>query len=440
MRRILILGAGRSSFVLINYLLSNASSNYWFVTVGDYSKEGAQEIVQNNKYGEAIFFDVNNTQQRNQEISQSDIVVSMLPARMHILVAKTCVDLRKHLVTASYVSKEIQQLAFEAKSSNIILLNEMGLDPGIDHMSAMHIIDNLKKDQFEIQSFKSYCGGLIPPKIDDNPWHYKFTWNPRNVVLDGQGVAQYIKNGKYKYIPYNQLFLRTDDVNVLNLGVFEGYANRDSLSYRRRYGLDNIPTLLRGTLRRKGFCKSWDMFVQLGLTDDTYTIVDDITYREFINLFLPYDKNLSVEEKFCDYFSISKDSTEFKKVEWLGLFLKNKINLDNVTPAKILQHILEKKWMVNDNDKDMIVMQHQFEFLEKNKLRKLSSSLVVFGENDKDTAMAKTVGLPVAIATKLILNGKINSVGVQIPTTKEIYAPVLRELKDYGVNFIEKLV
>ena len=440
MKKILVIGAGRSAVTLIKYLLDNAKANNWFVRVADCSEDLAKEAVGNSENGKALFFNVIDEKQREKEISDSDIVISMLPSRMHILVAEDCVRLGKNLVTASYVSKEILALNKKAKEAGIILLNEIGLDPGIDHMSAMKVIDEIKENGGELTSFKSYCGGLVHPDFDNNPWNYKFTWNPRNVVLAGQGTAQYIKQGKYKYIPYAKLFERTEKMSILDTGEFEGYANRDSLSYRKAYGLEDIPTLFRGTLRRKGFCKSWNMFVQLGMTDDTYVVEngENMTYREVTNLFFPFNNELTVEQKFCDYLNISIDSEEFIKAKWLGIFSDSKVEIKNASPAQILQKILEEKWSLEPKDKDMIVMQHQFEYLQNGELKKLNSSLLVFGEDPRYTAMAKTVGLPVAIATKLILNGAIQSTGVKIPTAKDVYVPVLVELKEHGINFVEE--
>jgi saccharopine dehydrogenase-like NADP-dependent oxidoreductase len=440
MKNILVIGAGRSAVTLIKYLLDNATLNNWVVTIADFSEDLAKEAVANHANGKAIFFNVTDDKQRENEIANTDIVISMLPTRMHIMVAEDCVRLSKNLVTASYVSKEILALDEKAKKAGVLLLNEIGLDPGIDHMSAIQIIDEIKENGGELTSFKSFCGGLVHPDYDNNPWNYKFTWNPRNVVLAGQETAQYIKQGKYKYIPYYKLFERTEQMSILNAGEFEGYANRDSLGYRKAYGLEGILTLFRGTLRRKGFCKSWNMFVQLGMTDDTYVVEnsENMTYREFTNLFFPFNNELTVEQKFCNYLSVSKNSEEFKKAEWAGIFLDSEIGMKNATPAQILQAILEKKWTLGSEDKDMIVMQHQFEYIQNGQQNKLNSSLLVFGDDPRYTAMAKTVGLPIAIAAKLILSGAINSAGVKIPTTKDIYVPVLKELKENGINFIEE--
>ncbi len=442
MKKILVIGAGRSAVTLIKYLLDNSAANNWLVTVADFSIELAEKAVANHENGKAIFFNVTDEKQRKTEIGNADIVISMLPASLHITVAKDCISLVKNLVTASYVSPEIADLDEQAKQAGVLLLNEIGLDPGIDHMSAMQVIDEIKENGGDLTSFKSFCGGLVHPDYDNNPWNYKFTWNPRNVVLAGQGTAQYIKQGKYKYIPYTKLFERTEVMEVLDAGEFEGYANRDSLGYRAAYGLEDIPTLFRGTLRRKGYCKAWNMFVQLGMTDDTYKVEnsENLTYREFINLFFPYNNEFSVEQKFCSYLNLSQDSEEFRKIEWLGVFTDTFVALKNASPAQILQKICEEKWTLDPEDKDMIVMQHQFEYVQNGEQKKLNSSLLVFGDDPRYTSMAKTVGLPVAIAAKLILTGKIKSTGVKIPTTKDIYIPVLKELEENGINFVEELV
>ena len=442
MRKILIFGAGRSSVTLIRYLIDNSLINNWFVTIIDASEDILNEESYNSSHSKAVCFDIKKKEKRKKYIIDSDVVVSMLPARMHIMIARDCLEIGRHLVTASYISDEIRNLNKEVKAKDLIFLNEIGLDPGIDHMSAMKLINEIKDSGSELISFRSFCGGLIHPEYDNNPWNYKFTWNPRNVVLAGQGTAKYIRNGKYKYIPYNKLFQRYELINVLKEGEFEGYANRDSLSYRSAYGIQNIDTLFRGTLRKKGYCMSWNAFVQIGMTDDTYVISNtyNMTYREFTNLFFPYNEKLSVEEKFCQYLKIDFNSHEFKKFEWLGVFSEKRISHQDATPAKILQEILEDKWAMDSSDKDMVIMQHQFEYLQDNKRRRMYSSLVVFGDDPKYTAMSKTVGLPVAIAVKLILDNKINLRGVCIPTDKQIYLPVLEELSDYGINFIDQLV
>lgn len=440
MKNILILGAGLSTYVLIENLLKDADKNDWYVKVGDVNLETAQKSVQSSSRGTAIKFDVLDDNQLDTEIKDSDIVVSMLPARFHLLPAKKCVKYSKPMVTASYTSPEMSKLHNEALDKGILLLNEVGLDPGIDHMSAMQIIEKLKEQGAEITEYRSFTGGLVAPEYDNNPWNYKLTWNPRNVVLAGQGTAQILVNQKYKYIPYNKLFERKTTYNILDYGEFEGYPNRDSLKYRESYGLQNIKTMVRGTLRRPGFCDTWNVFVQLGVTDDTYELenVDTMTYRQFINSYLPLHKTKTVEEKLAEYLNLSENSYILYRLRWLGIFEKKLIGLKKATPAQILQKLLEEKWKLNQNDKDMIVMQHIFNYQFKTQQHRLKSSMVVEGKDKIHTAMAMTVGTPVAIATKLILTEKIKTTGVQIPNLPEIYEEILKELAQAGIKFIEE--
>jgi saccharopine dehydrogenase (NAD+, L-glutamate forming) len=319
----------------------------------------------------------------------------------------------------------------------------MGVDPGIDHMSAMRGIDRIREQGHELLCFESFTGGLIAPESDNNPWHYKITWNPRNVVLAGQGgPARFIQEGTYKYIPYHRLFRRTEVIDIEDFGKFEGYANRDSLKYIERYRLQDVPTIYRGTLRRPGFCRAWDVFVQLGATDDSYIMQDteEMTYKQFINSFLYYSPEDPVRTKLYQYMHIDQDSDVREKLEWLGIFNDTKIGLKNATPAQILEQILCRKWVLEPGDKDMLVMWHKFIYRQKGypKPTLLTSSLVVTGDDTVNTAMAKTVGLPLGIAARMILTGQIRLDGVYIPTLKAIYEPILRELESYGIVFREK--
>lgn len=441
MRKILIIGAGRSASSLIKYLLDKSETENLFVTIGDLSEELAIKKTGNHKNSRAISFDVFNDNLRKQEIQQADVVISMLPAHMHIEVAKDCVLYKKHMVTASYISAEMQALDTLAKENNIVLMNEIGLDPGIDHMSAMKIMDEIKSEGGKIILFESFCGGLVAPESDDNMWNYKFTWNPRNVVLAGQGgAAKFIQEGTYKYIPYNKLFRRTEFLEVEGFGRFEAYANRDSLKYREIYGLEDAKTCYRGTIRRVGFSKAWDVFVQLGMTDDTY-IVDDsehMSNRDFVNLFLPYHPTDSIEIKFRHQLKIDQDDVIWDKLLELDLLSKTAISgLKNATPAQMLEKILADKWTLQPHDKDMIVMYHKIGYEINGEERQMDSTMVCLGDDQTYTAMAKTVGLPVAIAALKILNGEITTAGVQLPISKEVYEPILKELEDYGVLFKE---
>lgn len=441
MKRILVVGAGLSTSSLIDYLLAKSEKHNWEVIVGDIDIEIAKFRINGMKRGNAIKFDVFDDVQRSMEVKKADIVISMLPARFHYLIVKSCLRFNKNLVTASYISPELKELHLQAKEKGILILNELGLDPGIDHMSAMKVIDKIKEDGGEILSFKSSTGGLVAPKYDNNPWNYKFTWNPRNVVLAGQGTAQYISENMYKHIPYHKLFTRVRRINFDNYGEFEVYPNRDSLKYRSIYGLENVQTMFRGTIRKPGFSKTWNLLVQLGLTDDSFVIEnsENLTNRDFINTFLKFHKTKSVEEKISSYLGISDDSFDMYKLRWLGLFEKEKTGLKNATPAKILQKILEGKLSLDKDDKDMIVMQHEFVYNNsEGKTKKIISSLTVEGDDNVHTAMAMTVGLPLGIATKLILNDKIPLTGVEIPISKLIYEPLLKELENYNIKFINK--
>ncbi len=443
MKKILLLGAGRSSGAIINYLLQYSTKDHFILRVGDRSKDAAQEKTGNHSNAESFAFEVENPEQRALEIAAADLVVSLLPPALHILVAKDCIQFEKSLVTASYVSPEIEALNQDAIAKGLLFLNECGLDPGIDHMSAMEIIHRLHQEGAIINAFRSYTGGLVAPESNDNPWGYKFTWNPRNVIVAGQGTAKYIRDGKYHYTPYNRLFSEITAIHVEGYGRFDGYANRDSLAYRKHYDIENIPTLIRGTLRQEGFCSAWQVFVTLGLTDDTFVVEDSehLTYAELITAFLPVSIfGDSLEEKISRYCRIDPDGPAMEKLRYSGILDDKKIGLVKATPAQILQHLLESKWVLKPNDKDMIVMQHQFDYEKNNKKEQLFSTLVVKGQDAVDTAMAKTVGLPLGIAARLILHQEIKLTGVQIPVVREIYIPILKELHTMGISFQEKIV
>jgi saccharopine dehydrogenase-like NADP-dependent oxidoreductase len=441
-KNILVLGAGRSSSSMIRYFLKNAEQENWQLIVADMNLALAQEKVKNHPRGAAIQLDALNPIERRKALTGIDLVVSMLPAQYHVEVVKDCIELKINTITPSYISDEMKALDEAAQNAGIIVMNEIGVDPGIDHMSAKKVLDRLEQSGAKITQFESFTGGLLAPESDNNPWNYKFTWNPRNVVLAGQGSAsKFIQEGQYKYIPYHKLFRRTEIIEVEGYGRFEGYANRDSLKYRAVYGLDNIPTIYRGTLRRVGFCRAWNMFVQLGATDDSYILEGskNMTKRQFINSFLAYNPYDSVELKTRYYLRIEQDDAVWDKLVWLGIFEQEPLNLEHdMTPAQILQKILEEKWTLEPHDKDMIVMWHKFGFELNGKKRDIEASMVFIGEDQTYTAMSETVGLPIGICSKMILNGTIALKGVRIPIEKEIYEPVLAELEKYGVVFTEK--
>ncbi len=441
-KKILLLGAGKSSTVLIEYLNALCLvDNHEILVISD-EKTDFIGTCENNDFFSFTKANVADNDKMEDWVKNSDLVLSMLPASLHLGIAKQCLHHNKHFISASYVSDEMRALHDVASEKSLIFLNECGLDPGLDHMSAMKIIDGIKEKGGNITGFESFAGGLIAPDSDDNPWNYKLTWNPRNVVLAGQGgIAKFKQSGTYKYIPYQQLFKRTELITIPNYGRFEGYANRDSLKYKDIYNLNEIDTLFRGTLRRVGFCKAWNKLVELGMTDDSYVIkkTKGMTYRSFTNHFLAYHPTNSVEVKFNRALNISQDDFHVvEKMEYLGLFTNTKIEVNEGSPAVILQEILEKKWKLKTEDKDMIVMWHKFNYKLNDEPFEINSSLVVEGTTHARTAMAKTVGLPLGIAAKLVLQGKIKGTGVMIPITKELYNPILEEMeRDFGMKFSE---
>jgi len=441
MTKILIIGAGRSATSLIQYMLENAETYDWQITVSDMSLELAQDKVEGYSRGTATTFNALDAAERAPFLKDADMVVSMLPAHLHIHVAKDCLRLGKNLATASYVSEELKAMHEEVKATGLIFLNEIGLDPGIDHMSAMQMINRIREKGGKISAFYSYAGGLVAPESDNNPWHYKFSWNPRNVVLAGQGVSQYLYENRYRHTPYHRLFSKSDMVFVPTMGWYDAYPNRTSLKYKGSYGLDDIPTIMRGTLRYKGFCKAWDLLVRLGLTDDSYKMSysDDLTYRQWMRSYLPPNLERSghstIRSQIATFFNLNLADESLDKLEWLGLFSDEKIPLDEASSAEVLQELLERKWKLEPQDKDMILMQHEVEYEIGDQKKRHVSTLVQYGNDSENTAMAKLVGLPLAIGIKYILLGNITAKGVVIPITSEIYDPVMAELAELGVVF-----
>ncbi len=438
MTNILVFGAGKSSSYLIKYLLEYSSKHFWQVTVADSNINAALERIANHPFGNAVQIDIHEDILRKRLISNSNIVISLLPPALHIIVAKDCIDLRKNLVTASYVSDEIKNLHLEARNNGLLFMNEIGLDPGIDHMSAMKIIHEVERLGGEIYSFKSYCGGLVSPASDTNPWHYKISWNPNNIVNAGKSGADFLVSGFEEHLEYKSLFQKIEHIAVPRIGKLAAYANRDSLSYRSMYHLNNVKTMLRATLRHPEFCIGWHVIVNLGLTNDTVLYpTDNSTYKAWFMEATKHIEGATPKEKIKTIYA--NDALAENLLEWLGIFSEETIKIKTeASSAQILLARIEEKWKMEDSDKDMIVMQHEFEYGRRNLDAKLISTLVVEGEDKTYTAMAKTVGLPMAIFTKLFLNGKIkNLLGVQIPIMKEVYKPILKELTEYGIEFDE---
>ncbi|MFB9051703.1 saccharopine dehydrogenase family protein [Formosa undariae] len=444
MRHILIIGSGKSTSYLIWYLLDKSEAENIHLTIADITLDYVKKRTKNHANVSTIKFDIFDDISRKKLIKNADIIISMLPARFHIKVAKDCLKFGKNLITASYISEELQALNEAVTEKGLVFMNEIGVDPGIDHMSAMQVINRIRSKGGKMILFESFTGGLVAPENDTNLWNYKFTWNPRNVVVSGQGgTAKFLQENTFKYIPYHRLFRRTEFLEIEGYGQFEAYANRDSLKYQSVYGLDSIKTLYRGTMRRVGFSRAWNMFVQLGMTDDSYIMEDSehLSYRDFVNAFLPYSPSDSVEIKFRHQLKIDQDDVVWNKFLELDLFNPNKkANLKKATPAQILQHILMANWTLAEKDKDMIVMYHKFGYELDGKTHQIDATMVTKGEDQIYTAMAKTVGLPVAIATLAILNKHITTPGVQRPITKEVYSPILKELENFDIKFTEKEV
>lgn len=441
MKNLLIIGAGRSATALINYILEQARQHDFFITVADADLELARRKINDHPKGRAIWLDASKTNDRRDVINRHDVVVSLLPPQMHLEVAQDCISLGKHMVTASYVSKQVFRLGDEARQRALVFMNELGLDPGIDHMSAMQSIHKIKAMGGKITAFYSYTGGLVAPESDNNPWHYKFSWNPRNVVLAGQGTAQFLEDSKLKYIPYRRLFRQYRLVDIPNMGQWEVYANRDSLLYKDAYGLQDVKTLFRGTIRHRGFCDAWNALVRIGLTDATFPIVDSdqLTYHDLMEAFLGISTHTgSVKDRIAKLIEVEPDSEVMQKLEWLGLFSKRRIKVKNATPALILENLLLEKWVLEPDERDMVIMQHVFEYEIQRKKKKLTSTLVMKGANSQETAMSRLVGLPLGIFVKLLMLDQISTTGVNIPTMPEVYEPVMKELEEYGVQFTER--
>jgi saccharopine dehydrogenase-like NADP-dependent oxidoreductase len=434
-KRVLVLGAGKSSSYLLKYLSEQAVQQDWNITVADSDIKAAQKKIGRSRNMQATWLDASNLNALTKLVGLNHLVISLLPPQMHTEVAKICLLHRKHLVTASYVSQEMQALHKAAERAGVVFLNECGLDPGIDHLSAKKIIDEIHASKGSVISFRSYCGGLIAPGYDTNPWNYKFTWNPRNVVLAGHDTARYMQDGKLRYIPPQRIFSQTEQVRINGI-TYDGYANRDSLVYLNAYNLQHVQTMLRGTLRRTGFCSAWDVLVRLGLTDDSFKLnMSKLTYAGLLEAMMP--ANNKPLKKQLEFFAGSAEVAG--KIGWLGLLEHERITLRDASPAEVLQQVLERKWKLEKGDLDMIVMQHIIQYKLKNKIRTITSTLQHEGESEILTAMAKTVGLPMGIAAKLILNKDVKLKGVVVPVQKELYQPMLTELATYGIRFREKL-
>lgn len=437
MKNILLFGAGKSATSLIDYLLTNAPRQKWHITVADHDLSLIKSKTGKSYYATPAALDIKDPAARMQLIRETDLVISLLPATLHILVAKDCLEAKKNLLTASYIDPEVKKLQADIEKAGLLFMYEMGLDPGIDHMSAMKLIHSIEKKGGQIFSFKSYCGGLISPNNNDNPWQYKVSWNARNIVLAGSSGATYKEKGKVKELTHEQLFDHSKTIQVTGLGKLAFYPNRDSLGYMEAYKLEELSTFMRATLRFPDFCEGWNALVKLGLTEDSHKIsTEKLTYAEWATRAVNEPAG-SPEESIAQYLGVSTKSKVIRQLKFLGLLSTDVINLGEQTNADILQFLVENKLKMEPADKDMIVMMHEIEFERRNMATKIHSYMITQGEDSIHTAMAKTVGLPLGIMAKLILQDKITLTGLQIPVMPEIYNPVLKELEEYDIRFEE---
>jgi saccharopine dehydrogenase-like NADP-dependent oxidoreductase len=441
MQTILIAGAGKSSIYLIDYLLANAPRNKWKVIVADGDANAIAEKIHNNPYAEAAVIDIASAAQREPLVKRADIVVSLMPPDMHIHLAKDCLKYKKNLITSSYASNEIRELDKSVKNAGLMFMCEMGLDPGIDHMTANKIIHSIQRVAGSITSFKSYCGGLVAPECDNNPWHYKFSWNPKNIITAGFGGSKYLSKGKEVDVPYEKMFEHNKKVKIDDLGSLAWYPNRDSLRYLESYDVPEIKTFMRATLRHPEFCKGWQALVQLGLTnqDDVFDTKGN-TYVSWLKKKSGYNNSVSLPYHVASKLEVAEDDKVISMLQWLGLFDENSMPSGKHSSADVLLNVLLDKWKMAPEEKDMVVMQHEMEYLHKGNKITLTSSMVLKGEDRDHSAMAKTVGLPMGILAKLVLTKKITPpTGVVMPNMATVYRPVLTELAHHGIIFNEQV-
>jgi saccharopine dehydrogenase-like NADP-dependent oxidoreductase len=422
MTSILVFGAGKSSAYLIQYLLHSCQKNDWHLVVCDQNTAHLTERFGVEAHARFINLNIKDEATRQELISVSSIVVSLMPPHLHLLIAQDCVALGKHLITASYVSDEMQALNNAALDNNVMLMCELGLDPGIDHMSAMQLINTLHDKGIKIESFLSHCGGLVAPSSDDNPWRYKISWNPRNVVTAGLAGAEYLEYDKQVHKSYTEIFKAHNTIKIPKLGELGYYPNRDSISYKSQYGLNDVHTLIRTTLRYPKFIEAWQYVILAGLTNTEDDISQIKTIRDWHSKL-----EISAAPRYIQ-----------ELLNYLFDDLSDELLIGAKSSADILQKILEIKLAMQPNDKDMIVMQHEFGYYLDGNYHVLKSTLVVQGEDRTYTAMAKTVGLPMAIFAEQLLLGNLKAIpGVHIPIQKEIYEVLLPMLAQNNIIFTE---
>jgi saccharopine dehydrogenase-like NADP-dependent oxidoreductase len=439
MSTILIAGAGKSSSNLIHYILAHAPHYKWKVIVADGSAAAIHEKINGNPFAHAAVIDITQASERTPLVKEADIVISLMPPHLHILLAKDCLQYKKNLITSSYISPEMKEMDREVKEAGLMFMCEMGLDPGIDHMTATKLIHSIHRVSGVVSCFKSYCGGLIAPESDNNPWHYKFTWNPRNVITAGFGGASYMINGKHIEVPYEKMFEQNKKVKVGDIGQLAYYANRDSMRYLDIYNVPEVQTFMRATLRHPAFCKGWQALILLGLTrqDDAFE-TQGMTWNLLLRQKTGYNGEGSLRVHVAATLGIAADDKVMPMLQWLGIFDEKPLKEGKHSSADVLLELLLEKWHMEPEDKDMVAMMHELEYLHKGKKAKVTCAMVIKGDNREYSAMSKTVGLPIAVLSRLVLNKKIvRPTGVLLPNMPSVYRPVLTELAHYGIEFHE---
>ncbi len=434
MSKVLILGAGLVARPLVRYLLGHDFE----VVVASRTVSKAVKLVDNHPMGTAKELNLKDEESLKKEVLKADLVISMVPYAFHTTVARYCIEYKKNMVTTSYVSEAMTNLNDAAKNAGILILNELGLDPGIDHMEAMRIIHEVKNAGGEISSFISYCGGLPAPEANTNPYGYKFSWSPIGVLLAGKNPAEYKKDGEKVSISSEDLFLNSVNIHIMGLGDFEGYPNRNSLPYIDLYGIQSTKSILRGTLRNIGWCATLKKIVDLHLLDQEERDWTGFTYASFLRKLMidPIEQNL--RRALGQYLNIDENSEIIDRLEWLGLLEDSPLSRTQASPLDIIGDKMLEKLQYEEGERDMIILQHTFEDVYPDgKKERIMSTLIDFGIPNGDSSMSRTVGLPPAIGTRLILEGKINLTGVHIPVIPEIYMPILAELKEIGIEFKE---
>lgn len=434
-KKVLILGAGLVAQPIIRYLLGKGLK----VTVASNTPDRAEIMIAGNNNGININWSVDDHKTLDKLISENDIVVSLLPYAFHLLVAEHALKHKKNMVTTSYVKTEMQALDSNAKKAGIIILNELGLDPGIDHMSAMRIIDHVHKKGGKIEEFYSICGALPAPEGADNPFKYKFSWSPKGVIMAGNNDGKYLRHGKTVEVDTKDLFKNPFQVNFRDVGLLEVYPNRDSIMYIDIYGIPETKTMYRGTFRYKGWCESIDAMKQMKLISYDKFDLSGMTYAGMVASLIKAKDATNIKQKVAEYLNIPVNAYAMNAIEWLGLFEHKPMNRKEDSLFEVTSDLMIEKMQLGQNERDMVVMQHTFLAEYKNgKKEVIRSRMLDFGTLATDTAIARTVALPAAMGVLMILENKINVHGVYRPVIPEIYNPILDSLETMNIRMHEE--